>query len=169
MPAQRLLIPDIGTKLVLAEDWTFRLHWERRNESLWKALGLIQQEQVPRTRWTPGQRTPVPGGYTYRDGYYEEVPGEFTKVWGKPEGFDPKDPDNGYGKFFRVVTAPAGTVLGVQRVYIRNGGKVLASYSSVTFGCKKVKGSKFHGRFWAKLSDVNNMVCEIDEDTLANN
>ena len=46
MPAQRLLIPDIGTKLVLAEDWTFRLHWERRNESLWKALGLIQQEQL---------------------------------------------------------------------------------------------------------------------------
>jgi len=34
----RLLIPTIGTHLKLTADWTFQLHYERRNNSLRKAL-----------------------------------------------------------------------------------------------------------------------------------
>lgn len=55
------------------------------------------------------------------------------------------------------------TELVVDRIYIRHG---LKSFDSVTFkmlplpGCPALKG-----RFWAKLADVNNIVCEIVNET----
>jgi hypothetical protein len=61
---------------------------------------------------------------------------------------------------FAEVELPAGTELGVDRVYIRRGN---AEFSSITFnliGYKKPKGSGLPSRvrFWAKLEDVNRMV-----------
>ncbi len=52
-----------------------------------------------------------------------------------------------------TVTLKAGTVLGVDRVYIRRTAK---DFSSVTFNYVGVKG-KGRLRFWAKLADVNNI------------
>ena len=56
-------------------------------------------------------------------------------------------------------TIPAGTILIVDRVYIRKG-KDMSKYSSLTFRCYtpptgKAKKPKSIGRFWAKLADVN--------------
>jgi len=52
---------------------------------------------------------------------------------------------------------PPGTELAVARIYIRQG---LKGFDSVTFritgGDKKFKGC----RFWAKLADVNRIVCD---------
>lgn len=36
----RFCIPSLGTKVVLAEGWTFNLHYERRNKSLIEKAGL---------------------------------------------------------------------------------------------------------------------------------
>jgi len=64
-------------------------------------------------------------------------------------------------------TLPAGTILGISRVYIRSG---LAEFSSITFTIvpdmkKKPKERlKTRGRFWAKLSDVNRIEFEFEEE-----
>ena len=56
------------------------------------------------------------------------------------------------------VTAPAGTILTVRRIYVRQGR---GEYDSVTFSCPKGSSpnKKFQGKFWARLEDVNKMVC----------
>jgi hypothetical protein len=61
---------------------------------------------------------------------------------------------------------PAGTVLQVDRVFIRQGQS--RAYSSITFWIKlapgdeeKQKSQRFKGaRFWAKLMSVNEIVCD---------
>jgi hypothetical protein len=65
-----------------------------------------------------------------------------------------------------------GAELSVSRIYIRQGVK---ECSSLTFhlisGETEFNGKKFKvkARFWAKLSDVNTMECEVNEATLAVN
>lgn len=57
------------------------------------------------------------------------------------------------------ITLPTNTLLSVDRIYVRNGAK---DFDSVTFRIKKGEcpDPKFQGiRFWAKLSDVNKIVC----------
>lgn len=51
------------------------------------------------------------------------------------------------------VVLPSGTILKVDRIYIRKGR---ANFSSVTFWAK-LPSEKNSVRFWAKLSDVNNI------------
>ncbi len=61
---------------------------------------------------------------------------------------------------FRLCTLKAGSVLEVDRVYVRQHSKSASSvdndYDSITF---KVVGEK-NGRFWAKLADCNAIACE---------
>jgi len=66
---------------------------------------------------------------------------------------------------FGEISLPAGTVLKIDRIYIRKGGADMKEFDSVTFFCnphltaaqaKKQKLPK--GRFWAKLQDVNQMM-----------
>lgn len=108
-------IPSIGDKVKLKEDWTFTLHSEYRNDSLFKYAGL------PVTpRW------------------YE---------WMKdfPERYGPKPTPITY-------TIPAGSVLTIDRIYIRKGSP---EFNSVTFILNGAKVDKRAVRFWAKLADVN--------------
>jgi hypothetical protein len=54
------------------------------------------------------------------------------------------------------VTLPAGTVLSVDRIFIRNG---MAEYDSVTFRIRSHPDlKKCKSRFWVKLDDANNIV-----------
>jgi hypothetical protein len=52
------------------------------------------------------------------------------------------------------ITLGAHTPLKVSRVYIKQGG---GDYDSITFSIPKMPGQP-HGRFWAKLKDVNRIV-----------
>jgi len=64
------------------------------------------------------------------------------------------------------VALPTGTKLKVDRIYIKKGA---GAFDSVTFSMKKgnYPGDKQKsGRFWAKLNDVNRIVCTWDEETL---
>ena len=61
------------------------------------------------------------------------------------------------------VTLPAGTLLQVERVYVRQGK---GDFDSLTFtaqlpGAVKKKGLRPWPRFWAKLTDVNGLVAEV--------
>lgn len=62
----------------------------------------------------------------------------------------------------RTTTLKAGTILEVDRVYIRQHSKRVAeveeNYDSVSF---RVVGEK-HNRFWAKLADANSIECELE-------
>lgn len=120
----RVHIPDIGTQLTLAEDWTFKLQRESRNWEFWKKIN------GEASTWSQSHDT-------------------------------------------MSFTIPAGSVLKVDRVYIRKGSGY-GNFSSITFYLVSMpdsafeakaipfakKGNRAIGRFWAKLHDVNNMVVE---------
>jgi len=63
------------------------------------------------------------------------------------------------------VTLPAGTILSVSRIYVRQGSKA-SGYSSLSFHAwaPQEKGKpKGLGRFWVKLADANTIECEVSE------
>jgi len=116
----KLFIPEIGTTLQLAAPWTFSLHCESRNSSLFPLVGFTDED--------------------LRLIYTVNPP--------------------------KSLTLPAGTVLTVDRIYIRKG---LGEFSSLSFNLvswpkdaplpensrSAIKGKK--PRFWAKLEDCNNI------------
>lgn len=134
----KLYIPENGDQLRLTADWTFDLYNEDRNSSLMEKIGDVRK--------TIGDWSPK----------YGAIP----------------------------CTIPAGAVLKIDRVYIRKGAR---EYSSITFLWKGERlparteeimssGYLTNGkptptgefckipaipiRFWAKLSDVNNIEFE---------
>jgi len=139
----RLCIPTIGTELTLEEDWTFPLHHERRNQKFGKENFGLD------LHWSDW---------------------DWRRV-------NPNDPnDRRTEKVYRdapVITLPKGTVLRVDRVYIRGTSKDYRNYDSVTFRCNThvtpAKGRKMglaRGRFWAKLIDVNTAEVMFDPMTI---
>jgi len=122
-------IPPLGTQIQLAKDWTFDLYNERRNVKLIDTLGLCPSFK---TYWKV--KDPI---------LREQI-----------ENFNTKHPQ---GEPIQAVTLPAGTILRVSRIYIR---QPFTNYDSVTFSIKKGEcpDKKVHGRFWAKLKDVNKIV-----------
>jgi len=141
----RLLIPTIGTVLTLTADWTFMLHEERRNEEFANQPLL----NLDYKRYPDGHREPDP------------KPGWASATKWVSDGRE------------TPVTLPAGTKLKVARIYIRNGGKDMKEYDSVTFTvnshltpAKARKQGAMKGRFWAKLLDVNSMEVAFDGATM---
>lgn len=110
-------VPPIGTEIILAEDWTFKLYDESRNRTLIYAMG-VTDKYPPRDKWE----------YSY---------------YANPPAVE--------------VTLPKGSKLTVSRIYIRCGKK---AYDSITFTLKSHPlDKKIKGRFWAKLGDVNKIIC----------
>jgi len=60
------------------------------------------------------------------------------------------------------ITLPVGTILQVDRIYIRKGN---GDFDSVSFRVLK-GGPTPPGRFWAKLNDVNNLNVVYYEDPI---
>ncbi len=184
--SQQLCVPAIGTVLILAEPWYFRLYFESRNSGLINAL------------------TGSEFGWASFHGGWDWVGGK--RKWRKPDYQDkklgdykvqlddfgiPKDEAeqdamelastwrNHQPMCYIDVEFPAKTLLTVDRIYIRKG---VDAYNSLTFWVKKPpklkkakKGEppvvptdeylfqqKVGGnRFCAKLPDVNKIVCEV--------
>jgi len=64
---------------------------------------------------------------------------------------------------WRAMSFPAGTVLSVDRIYLRKG---LADFNSLSFRVVSSPDKRIvKQRFWAKLGDVNRMEGEWDEKT----
>lgn len=142
-------MPVIGTQLRLEADLTFRLHSEHRNNSLFRALGLMEERTFTR-RYAGGKP------HTWTGLYRRIEPGT---------EFDPSEPWRGGGHI--GVTLPAGTVLQVDRIYLRKGSE---DFDSLTFllvdspderlkPWKRIKpGAKaaFNAaiRFWIKLPEM---------------
>lgn len=131
-----IYIPEIGTKLRLTEGWIFQLYNEYRNNAIFQALGT-NIENLKKITYSQ----PTKWGGTATSTYHE-------------------------------MFLPIDTLLTVRRVYIRVGA---ADFSSVTFLINDTthpfliynrKKKSSCGAFWAKLTDVNNIKCEIVTDTV---
>ena len=123
---KQLHIPSLGDVLTLAEDWTFTIVNDRRNESIIVWAGETSA----------------------------------TNAW-YPLGGLPNQPYHPLNRTI-IVTLPKGTVLKIDRIYIRKGAK---KFDSVTFNVPDMKvithlRAKRAMRFFASLSDVNNMMVE---------
>ena len=163
-----LFLPEVGDSLVLSSDWEFSLYFHYRNKDFYKKILRCLFPINPNERF-------------HERNYSDKDINVLFTVW--PE-YDPniipvkirditisdfpKDSIvNKNGLNGMVFKLPKGTVLKIDRIYIRKGKK---DYSSLTFNIvdtthsflvdskgKKVKGSM---RFWATLDDVNKIVCE---------
>ena len=139
-------IPTIGTRITLTEDWTFLLEAEDRNEKFHDAIHPVET--------TLGE-----DGYLYQ--LYKDKFGKQKRR--RYNGLQDTD-----------TTLPAGTVLRVDRIYIK---KNQGDYDSVTFVCESIPGrenaklmsgksAKTFGRFWSALNEANGIVGSWDAETL---
>lgn len=158
---RRLFIPEIGTEITLAEHCTLTIYPERRNHKLLEKLGYTG---FP-TFWPDdtGLEEYVDFCLTSeQDAEFDEL---FAKSQKNTDDFDRETWTKERKKFYQkykdvlVQNVPLllvdGTVLKVDRIYIRKGNK---EYSSLTFYAKN--GPYKGQRFWAKLDEVNQLIIE---------
>jgi hypothetical protein len=145
--SRQLSIPHLGTELTLAADWTFRLFTEHRNDGLVQAAGLTHPYKLLPEFW---QAKPA-----------ERQAAIEKSKWRDADGSMPRIEDRYYSGYIQhPLTLPAGTVLTIDRIFIRKGS---SDFDSVSFWLKAkqapivVNGRtlKKSVRFWAKLDDAN--------------
>lgn len=109
----KFYIPEIGTRMRLTADWSFKLFKEHRNDTMLELYGFEKSVYIKQN---------------------EHV----------------------------MQTLPAGTLLTVARLYIRNG---MSGFSSITFNVAANKKAKRKAcRFWVKLEDANLIEYEASEE-----
>lgn len=187
----KLYIPEIGDSFTLSKDWSFTLHAEGRNISLAALFGYgFEQQKFYNSNEIPDLKSPPNIDYPNEEDY---------KVWGvfgsrvdyskynkACREAQETNPDyvnwrqemkernlkiNTTGIDKLPVILPAGTILKVDRIYIRKG---LKDFSSITFFAEglgevevmrgynwsKKKKKQKSLRFWVKLSDCNKIEIE---------
>lgn len=161
----RLFIPEIWTKLELTRNWSFKLYDEYRNEGLFKAFNIcihpVKERKEKGSSWRANftyyvfskdiERSKLNYSSLHRSEKHLE---EAIRLYWIEEIIEENE---------RVATVsfPKGTILTVDRIYIR---KWASDYSSISFYAKHIELGKKRVRFWAKLNDVNNIDCEIIEE-----
>ncbi len=162
----KLYVPEIGDHFQLTADWSFSLYNEHRNKSLWELYDCdnnleIQKQKAENDRVRAEINTLESKMYPRgRGGYYQHHanidPIDLAK---RAELYDKL-----HKLFVSTVTIPAGSVLAVDRIFIRKG---MDDWSSLTFYLKELPGVSFKKkpRFWAKLSDCNNIMFDLVSNT----
>ena len=137
----QLYIPEIGDKIKLKKDWIFTLYPEERNKKLGEKLGFISGDSSKiqyNKDWIDEKGKIVKWIDLQNRGWINNI---YTITW----------------NLFYQITIKKGTVLKIDRIYIRKG-KDMKDYSSLTFIIEKGDYSK--ARFWAKLNEVNTIEFE---------
>lgn len=188
----KLYIPEIGDQIRLTQDWSFTLHAEERNADLAAVIGcyfrsglpnlFVKEDEVPmmrnrdyvvdysrvdaeRNSWRPNWEK-----INALEKECSEACPEYVKYWADYKEWSDKCKEVGVDQL--NMTLPAGTILKVDRIYIRKGN---SDYSSISFyasglgkvevwapsyGNDRTKKSKSSLRFWAKLQDCNQIEFE---------
>lgn len=220
----RLYVPSIGEEFELAEDWTFDLYPEKRNQNLPSLLGLDYQYSYLNKRtlskenfeffsekfgltgnafncWIATKTfESIKNIFNEYDAKRNEVYDLYQEKWesknrilrnyqdydsglereydkhGIPDLFEKSLQEKkelikqNQSSIFDVlkVTLPAGTVLKLDRIYIRKGN---SEYDSLSFFIKRYgkdgeirktsTNSKGSLRFWSKLDDCNKMYLNL--------
>ena len=128
----RMNIPTIGTKIELTEPWTFNVYAEHRNRTLGEYLNIMVPDNHIRNR----DEWPIPPNCPPNISHWEMEKYPILQH-----------------------TFGAGTQLIVDRIFIR---KDMPDFDSLTFIIpKKTIGRTKNVRFWAKLTDVNNIYYKV--------
>ncbi len=153
-----LYIPEIGDHIRLTEDWTFDLHNEYRNDTLWEALGCDQHPEVISEK-------------SIQEHYLDKIHNlqdKYSSSYGR-SAWSAEDLEsyNNYRELYRnelvcSVTLPKDSILAFDRIYIRKGA---SDFSSISFYLKdsNILSTKKKPRFWAKLVDCNKIQFEKTE------
>lgn len=152
-------VPEIGTRLLLTENWTFSWFWERRNIDLLKALE--EKNLVDETKFQPTNIEVTGWGrHPTIQKYYDKY---FNYTYNR------NNPRQGYiwpkgDPYCYMMTYPKDSIIIVDRYYIKKGN---ADFSSVTFRTEKLNLPKFKKkpRFWVKLNDANTINYEVLEES----
>ncbi len=192
----KFYVPEIGDELVLTENWEFPLYAESRNVDVGALLGhylhggWVDEKELPRLR-KPDYKIVYPKREDYAinkslpmwsNGNFDQ----FTYNLANQAAVNSNEKYQDYladqnefnskvtslRKGTLDVTMPKGTVLVVDRIYIRKGS---SGFSSITFRAKNLGEATVRGaysttekkkkvlRFWAKLPDCNKMEFEKQE------
>lgn len=167
----KMMIPSIGSVLVLTEEWTFKLYFDYSNHPLIQALYEGPEYVTP----------PIPPDQNFYkdrtkwwDKYNKKKHGTKPEEWHGDERFrirkfsdDEKNVSSIRGRRWMKEDKPyiearllAGTPLRVDRVQIKRDVDIFSNfYMGITKEClnKKLRGK----RFWATLDDMNQMICEV--------
>jgi hypothetical protein len=132
----RLIVPDIGTVLRLAEDWTFDLYEEYRNKSMMNAVGLSYQSRYHPDGMPNWQVTLKAGAMLSVDRVYlRKGAGDYSSLT------------------FFVRSKPEATA-------VRDGKEYKLA------GKFRMPGVSGAVRFWVKLADVNTMMAFFVTETM---
>lgn len=158
-------IPEIGDLIGLDEDWTFSLHRENRNNDIINALDLRKQGAYADLL---DRRDMMFASSTCE----KEVTSVAGYKWKQPVVADAAlykraiQLDRDVQDWTWPILLPNGTVLRVDRIYVRKGSK---DFSSLSFYIEesprialnpgvKTGFKKGRLRFWARLDEVNQMI-----------
>ena len=191
-------VPEIGDEIILSKDWNFNLFPERRNVDLAAYFGHYLFSSGGISGWIDPKEIPLLREPDYKIDYpklsdftrndilgrerFDDVAFNIARHKAEQENpefvkyrEDNKEWRELCAKSWKPVlscTLPAGTLLKIDRIYIRKGG---SDYSSITFYAKNLESTviivqKWSGdhtkkkkaslRFWAKLLDCNQIVFE---------
>lgn len=170
----KLFIPEIGTELVLTKEWSFKLILENRNNALVSKFypDYIQEysyynhyakklghEKVLKSKAFDARFDSLPSfenidysnsrsvaSNEARSIAIEKLWNDYPNEWIAEDNLEP-------------IVFPVGTILKVDRIYIRKG-KGMSDYSSITFYAL-LPGEKKKLRFFAHLNDINTIECEL--------
>lgn len=190
----KLYIPEIGDHIRLTADWTFTLHAEGHNNALANIFGYqifgwnywldrTKIEDEPAKKYTIDYPHEEYFKRAFSKGQctYEERQAAYKKAALESESY--QDYLKAYEDWRKrayalltdkiTITLPAGTVLAVDRIYIR---KEASDFSSITFYAKGLGESETKNRrsgratkwkaqrFWAKLADCNQIEFELMDE-----
>ena len=193
----KLYVPEIGDHIRLTKEWTFTLYPEGRNVTLANLYGYYQlgynRGWLDSTKIeNEPERDYILKYPTYDEFYdkhasflggpsYDAYQKECRRIEEESESYQAylKAYDDWRARAEKLVmedievTFPAGTVLAVDRIYIRKGS---SDYSSITFYAKGLGESEIKNRwsgkttkwkaqrFWAKLQDCNNIEFKLMDE-----
>jgi hypothetical protein len=130
-----LCMPTVGQKVRVldGQTWDFKLYQEHRNHSLYEYVG---KPLLPE----------------HRRSFYDDYVGG-QKAWDAYRGAKTDQPPLKHID----VSLPGGSVLTIDRIYLRKGAGEFDSITFILNGAKLEgkKGANARVRFWAKLEDVN--------------
>ena len=135
----KMYIPEIGDKIQLTKDWRFTLYMEYRNRSICD----VELPELANIALLPNaddfDENSLSDKYDYVAQAIKRLKKEGHRHWWYL-----------ISQLYILYTLPKGTLLQIDRIFIRKGKE---EFSSITF--KILDDTK--RRFWAKLADVNNM------------
>lgn len=160
----KLYIPELGDKLRLTKAWIFPLYPDSRNKDLGGLKGLHYNY---RGVWTKEENNIAINAIKYSYANYNDF-----YVDGKHDYKAYQDAQKAASALYQfeldkyaikdvTIEIPENTTLKVDRIYIRKGKSGFNSISFYTDAFKNPKtGRTKLRRFWAKLSDCNDIEFE---------